>query len=67
MYHIKSDVDRPDFMFLLEEIDSIVNRQGLRLSNNIFQVKNKLGKEVDSLKALIVMQYNIITLIQLLR
>lgn len=59
MYHIKSDVDRPDFMFLLEEIDSIVNRQGLRLSNNIFQVKNKLGKEVDSLKALIVMQYNI--------
>ena len=59
MYHIKSDVDKPDFMFLLEEIEGIVSGRGLRLSNNIFEVKKKLEKEVNSLNTLIVSQYNI--------
>lgn len=59
MYHIKSDVDKPDFMFLLEELEGIVKGKGLRLSNKIFEIKDKLSKDVSSFNALIVSQYNI--------
>lgn len=59
MYHIKSDIDKPDFMFLLEELEGIVKGKGLRLSNKIFEIKDKLSKDVSSFNALIVSQYNI--------
>ena len=59
MYHIKSDIDKPDFMFLLEELEGIVKGKGLRLSNKIFEIKDKLSKDVSSFNALIVSQYSI--------
>lgn len=59
MYHIKSGIDKPDFMFLLEELEGIVKGKGLRLSNKIFEIKDKLSKDVSSFNALIVSQYNI--------
>lgn len=59
MYHIKSDIDKPDFIFLLEELEGIVKGKGLRLSNKIFEIKDKLSKDVSSFNALIVSQYNI--------
>lgn len=59
MYHIKSDIDKPDFMLLLEELEGIVKGKGLRLSNKIFEIKDKLSKDVSSFNALIVSQYNI--------
>lgn len=59
MYHIKSDIDKPDFIFLIEELEGIVKGKGLRLSNKIFEIKDKLSKDVSSFKALIVSQYNI--------
>ena len=59
MYHIKSDVDKPDFIFLLEELEGIVKGKGLRLSNKIFEIKDKLSKDVSSFNALIVSQYSI--------
>lgn len=59
MYHIKSGIDKPDFMFLLEELEGIVKGKGLRLSNKIFEIKDKLSKDVSSFNALIVSQYSI--------
>ena len=59
MYHIKSGIDKPDFIFLLEELEGIVKGKGLRLSNKIFEIKDKLSKDVSSFNALIVSQYNI--------
>lgn len=59
MYHIKSGIDKPDFMFLLEELEGIVKGKGLRLSNKIFEIKDKLSKDVSSFNALVVSQYSI--------
>ena len=59
MYHIKSGIDKPDFIFLLEELEGIVKGKGLRLSNKIFEIKDKLSKDVSSFNALIVSQYSI--------
>lgn len=52
-------MDKPDFIFLLEELEGIVKGKGLRLSNKIFEIKDKLSKDVSSFNALIVSQYNI--------
>jgi hypothetical protein len=59
LYNIDSNIDKPDFKFLFEEIDNLVGGKGLRLSNKIFELKNNLSKEVNSLSAFIVSQYNI--------